>query len=176
MPLQSLYLHVSCLDLTSIGSGLQRCSCEPRHESRTEDCPNGFHLCYLCGTSLAGGYSRWSWEVCKSCLRANEEFSQESDWKIPVGRHSVMNGIAIPIKADTKTLALGSDALLEFIDQAGRLQEWGESEVRALLEEEPKLKKLRFISVELWQKTHRPHPERSRDALKRFLGWKTNTE
>jgi len=87
-----------------------------------------------------------------------------------------MNGIAIPIKADAKTLALGSDALLEFIDQAGRLQEWGESEVRALLEEEPKLKKLRFISVELWQKTHRSHPDRSRDALKRFLGWKTNTE
>ncbi len=67
MPLQSLYLHVSCLDLTSIGSGLQRCSCEPKHEKRTEDCPNGFHLCFLCGITLAGGYSRWSWEVCERC-------------------------------------------------------------------------------------------------------------
>jgi hypothetical protein len=87
-----------------------------------------------------------------------------------------MNGIAIPIKADAKTLALGSDALLEFIDQAGRLQEWGEREVRALLEEEPKLKKLRFVSTELWEKSHSPRLERSRDALRRFLEWKVTTE
>lgn len=169
MPLQSLYLHVSCLDLTSIGSGLQRCSCEPKHEKRTEDCPNGFHLCFLCGITLAGGYSRWSWEVCDRCLRVNDDFGRENGWKLPVGRHSVMNGIAIPMDADAATLALGSDLLLEFIDRARTLQAWGESEVRSLLEEKPKLKKLRFISVELWEKSHRPSKERSQDALRRFL-------
>ncbi|MFM8842517.1 MAG: hypothetical protein ACKOFU_07415 [Actinomycetota bacterium] len=176
MSLQSLYLHLSCLDLTSIGSGLQRCACEPRHQKRTEDCPNGFHLCFLCGISLAGGYSRWSWEVCANCLSSNEEFGRASGWKIPVGRHSVMNGIAIPINADAKALALASDALLGFMEHAQSLQEWGESEVRRLLEEQPKLKKLRFISIELWEKSHRPSQERSRDALQRFLESKRVTQ
>jgi len=176
MPLQSLYLHVSCLDLTSIGSGLQRCSCEPKHKKRTEDCPNGFHLCFLCGITLAGGYSRWSWEVCERCSRANEELTREKGWKIPVGRHSVMNGIAIPMNANAATLTVGSDLLLDFIERARSLQAWGESEVRSLLDAEPKLKKLRFISIELWEKSHRPSMEKSRDALRRFLDSNVSTQ
>jgi len=87
-----------------------------------------------------------------------------------------MNGIAIPIHTDAKTLALASDALLGFMEQAQRLQEWGESEVRRLLEAQPKLKKLRFISIELWEKSHRPSRERSRDALQRFLESKRVTQ
>lgn len=87
-----------------------------------------------------------------------------------------MNGIAIPVNADAKTRAIGSERLLEFIEQAGKLQEWGEREVRALLEERPTLKKLRFVSTELWEKSHSPRLERSRNALRRFLEWKVTTE
>jgi len=87
-----------------------------------------------------------------------------------------MNGIAIPINADAKTLALASDAVLGFMEHAQSLQAWGESEVRRLLEEQPRLKKLRFISIELWEKSHRPSRERSRDALQRFLESKRVTQ
>jgi hypothetical protein len=80
------------------------------------------------------------------------------------------------MNANAATLTVGSDLLLDFIERARSLQAWGESEVRSLLDAEPKLKKLRFISIELWEKSHRPSMEKSRDALRRFLDSKVSTQ
>jgi hypothetical protein len=80
------------------------------------------------------------------------------------------------MNADAVTLAVGSDRLLDFIDRTRSLQAWGESEVRSLLDAEPKLKKLRFISIELWEKSHSPSMEKSRDALQRFLDSNVSTQ
>jgi hypothetical protein len=80
--------------------GPQRCSCEAQVKQNygVLDCPSGFHLCYICARTMVGGTSRWSWEACNFCLTANSGTQKKFGFSLALGRHSIMNGISIPLR------------------------------------------------------------------------------
>jgi hypothetical protein len=80
------------------------------------DCPSGYHLCYLCSIEVAGGLSRWSWEACDGCRKKNDRERQEGRAFYFLGRHSVMNGIALPMsEVRERKVNAGVRQMLDFI-------------------------------------------------------------
>ena len=154
--------------------GPQRCSCEEQVKRKdvSLDCPSGFHLCYICATTMVGGTSRWSWEACKFCLGVNSSTQKEFGFGLALGRHSIMNGISIPLRekitADDKRVV----DLLNFANFSVRLSDWGILRARQLFESVPEWESLKVVSLEVWQKKFKSSRETSLAALKNYYGVK----
>ena len=125
MSTSDLFVCTTCFSLTSLGRGMQSCRCEENKEYPGVDCPSGYHLCYMCATSVAGGTSRWSWNACESCLKFNRSLASKYGIRIPLGRHSIMNSIGIALKGSKEEQAQATTALLEFLDISGQISDWG---------------------------------------------------
>ena len=55
-------------------------------------------LCYCCGAEQLRSGSRWSVWFCESCNKRVREFNQAMGVSlIPIGRHSLMNGIGLEL-------------------------------------------------------------------------------
>ncbi len=55
-------------------------------------------LCYCCGAEQLRSGSRWSVWFCETCRKRVLEFNQEIGVSlIPIGRHSLMNGIGLEL-------------------------------------------------------------------------------
>ena len=96
------------------------------------DCPSGYHLCYMCAASVAGGTSRWSWNACESCIKFNRSLTSKYGICIPLGRHSIMNSIGITLKASKAEQAQATTALLQFLHISGKISDWGLLQARTL--------------------------------------------
>ncbi len=114
----------TCFGLTSAGTGMQRCRCEEYKAYPGVDCPSGFQLCYMCAASVAGGTGRYSWNVCESCLKFNRKLGSKYGVSLPLGRHSIMNGLGIPMHATKRVQEEAAKELLNFIDVAGSISDW----------------------------------------------------
>jgi hypothetical protein len=154
--------------------GPQRCWCEEQVKRQyvSLDCPSGFHLCYICATTLVGGTSRWSWEACKLCLSVNSSTQKEFGFSLALGRHSIMNGISIPLREKLAADDQRVVDLMNFANFSVRLSDWGILQARQLFESVPDWKSLKVVSLEDWQKKFKNNRKTSLEALKNYYGVK----
>ena len=146
-----LLICTRCFGLTSAGAGMQRCRCEVYKTYPGIDCPSGFHLCYMCAASVAGGTGRYSWDVCDVCLKLNRKLARDFGVSLPLGRHSLMNGLGIPLHATKRIQEEAATELLHFLDVAGSISDWGILQARTLFESVPMWRKEPFIRLQRWE-------------------------
>lgn len=148
----SLYLCTTCFHLSSHGESSQRCLCEPKHKKTDLDAPNGFHLCYICCVRVAGGTSRWSWEACGICLKANKALEEIGKPALALGRHSIMNGVAGRIGDLKRSNPKAIQGLLQFAVAMGELHEKAEAQTRNLFKGIERWRNLGQIPIVLWER------------------------
>ena len=151
MPPIGLLVCTTCFGLTSAGHGMQGCRCEKYKTYPGVDCPSGFHLCYMCAASLAGGTGRYSWNVCEVCLKFNRNLQSNYGASLPLGRHSLMNRVSIPIHATRSMQDEGITEMLNFLEKAQNISDWGNLQARALFESIPMWRKEPFIRLQRWE-------------------------
>ena len=165
------YLSVctTCFGLTSLGNSYQYCKCEPIPEIQLEvDCPNGYVLCQLCAQDVAGGLSRFSWLVCRTC---HEQINSvpRAGRSIPIGRHSIMNGLIWPLDVSEEKAERQAKELMAFAESQITLAEFGLSQARQLFESVPELRDLKTVSVLDWKRYFPASIETSRWAISKYL-------
>jgi len=169
----NLWVCCTCFELTSAGKGMQRCGCEKYQAYPGIDCPNGYHLCYMCAALAVGGTSRYSWNACKTCLNFNRELASSSGYALPLGRHSIMNGIAVPLGAKKELQNIAIHKLLDSINKAEEIKNWGKLEAWTLHRTVEEWKVRSRISIRMWETKFKLDEidanHRSTNACKRFL-------
>jgi len=163
-----LSICARCLELTSHGD-LQRCACEPKraHRETKWDCPSGYHLCWICARGVAGGLSKYSWEVCQNCHNLMKGF-------LPYGRHSFMNLIFLPFgSTDQKIIEEGIQELLNFNSFWESLYNWGHLQAHLLLSGIKRWEHVSHISLRDWEKQFPPDMTKSITTTEGFLGVKS---
>ena len=174
MSSHGLFVCTNCFSLTSMGLGMQRCRCEEYKAYAGVDCPSGFHLCYMCAATVVGGTSRYSWNACDSCLKFNRQMEGKYGFSLPLGRHSLMNSISVPLSASQEVQEKAVAELLSFVEIAGAISDWGLLQARTLFETAPTLSVLGIIPRDKWEaKFHLSKVKattRSVQAFKDYLG------
>ena len=163
-----LYVCTRCLHLTSLG-GLQRCRCEPNHEPGESrlDCPSGYQLCEICARSLAGGLSRYAWEVCFTC-------HDLMGGLLPYGRHSFMNRMGVSFQdTDPGTRAANIQKLYESVGFRRTLSEWGQLQAHYLLSTVVHWHDQNHIALKEWEEEFPPDLDKCLKATEGFLGVKS---
>ena len=146
------FICTNYFSLTSKGATTQRCQCEPYRSIPGLDCPSGYHLCYVCSVRVAGGTSRWSHEACSICLDANKSLRREKIC-LPLGRHSIMNGLAIPIEVSDERFQELAGELVGFINVMTLLGELAKQRTITMFQTQGKWANVRFIPLQHWEKT-----------------------
>ena len=149
--MSSFYVCTKCFGLTSKGNGMQRCSCDEYKGSSEVDCPSGYHLCDICAASLAGGTSRYSWNACEVCLKFNRKLATDHGVSLPLGRHSIMNGVAIPFNISKEQQGEAIKQLIDSLDLSGSISDWGISQAQALFKSVPMWRKESYILLSKWE-------------------------
>ena len=151
MSSHGLFVCTTCFSLTSLGLGMQRCRCEEYKEYEGVDCPSGYHLCYMCAATVVGGTGRYSWNACESCLKFNRSLPGKYGFSLPLGRHSIMNSISVPLSASPEVQEKAITELLKFVDEAGALSDWGLLQARTLYESAHSWSILGIVAAEKWE-------------------------
>lgn len=146
-----MFVCATCFGLTSNGTGMQSCLCEENKSYPGVDCPGGLILCYMCSTTTAGGTSRWSWNACESCLKFNRYLERTYAFRLPLGRHSIMNSIAIPFHAKREVQEEATQAMFDFLRVAGGISVWGKLRARELFESVPAWQSEVRIPLDEWK-------------------------
>jgi hypothetical protein len=149
--MSNLYICTTCFGLTAKGNGMQRCSCQEVKSYPGVDCPSGYHLCYLCAALVTGGESRYSWNACNWCLKFNRWLRENHGISLPLGRHSIMNGIAIPFKSGEGEKKVAVEKMLDFLTLSTKLEQWGQIQAKSLFSSVLSWKKERYILASKWE-------------------------
>lgn len=152
MSKEILYVCTKCFKLTSCGTGMQRCDCEPRQKIVGTDSPSGFHLCYICCIYVVGGTTRWSWEACETCLQVNKERKEAKKLYLPLGRHSVMNGFAIPMKLEEEKWDIAATELVRFTEAVQELEIWCVTRAKNMFDDVERWTSLSHVRVDTWER------------------------
>ena len=145
-----IFICTTCFSLTSKGANTQRCQCEPYQHIPGLDAPSGYHLCYICAVRVAGGTSRWSHEACSICLDANKSLASQNIC-LPLGRHSIMNGLAIPVKVSKERLEELAGQMVGFISVMTFTSELAKKQSILMYQSESRWINVPFIPVQLWE-------------------------
>ncbi|MBI3266938.1 MAG: hypothetical protein HYZ67_07810 [Chlamydiae bacterium] len=84
-------------------------------------------LCYCCGAELLKSGSRWSVWFCEACKKRVLEFNQEMGTSvIPIGRHSLMNGIGLKLEPSVPKIKIEEtiDHYRRFGASINHLDQW----------------------------------------------------
>ena len=90
-------------------------------------------LCRSCGVELLASGSRWSVWFCSECKdRVRDLNDRVGECVIPIGRHSMMNGVALPgdQARDEDEVAAFVDKLQGFFETTTRLSDWAAEIIR----------------------------------------------
>ena len=149
----------------------QSCRCEDEPEEWPGcDVSRVFDLCILCLRGFAGGVSRWSWHGCRNCLEVNRAVGRLlGGAPIALGRHSIMNGRAIPFAGDPAEIALARKAFEHLVTQWDGLSNWKSREFRRLADSQAWGTEY-DVPLRTWQDNFWPSPETSHDAFLRYTG------
>ena len=147
-----LFICTYCLELTSKGEDSQICDCEVATKLSNLDCPSGFHLCYVCSIYPAGGFSRWSWEACETCLSANSFLKETTGRALKLGRHSIMNGLGFSLQTPKNLIPQMSQNLIEFSLQLLEVEKISRKRTREILNRNQIWKGINKIPLKLWIK------------------------
>ena len=136
------------------------------------DLPEVVALCNLCARGTMRSGSRFTWLVCPECLEVNRSIGAafgSSRWgALPVGRHSLMNGVAYEPTSE------GGEDLAGFVDQLGglvdvwrRLGDWRVQEATRLVADPATVAD--SIPLAVWRRRFPASIGASVDALCRFV-------
>lgn len=131
---------------------MQACDCEEKQDFPLIDCPNGFHLCYVCCTNVAGGTSRWSWEACALCLAANNSLRAKGERHLDLGRHSLMNGISGKLSQRKNAKDKSIESILMFAIRMRALHESSSKRTENLFRAVPAWQYLNQVPLSAWEK------------------------
>jgi hypothetical protein len=128
----------------------------------------------MCAATVVGGTSRYSWTACESCLKFNRSLPGKYGFSLPLGRHSIMNSISVPLSASAEVQEKAITELLKFVDEVGALSDWGLLQARTLYESAHSWSILGIVAAEKWEaKFHLSKVKatsRSVQAFKDYLG------
>jgi hypothetical protein len=116
---------------------VQRCGCEPREPLwNAFDYNCAAELCRCCASRVIGCGSKWSVFFCDGCKRDVVAYNGGAGWNvIPIGRHSMMNGVALKTEHARNDVARGAFArgLSEVVDGIGRLERLHRAQVTRIV-------------------------------------------
>ena len=171
MPRDELWVHVPCGQLRGTTThGEQTCPCQPGRERWPGwDVSEVAQLCVVCVRGAAGGPLRWSWLACSYCRTLNETLGSRNSRSgfLPLGRHSIMNGVAHRVAGATPaSTQLFTDAIMRLAVTWDQLDDWQVREVHQLAtaEELPD-----EVLLDDWTRMFPPGWRASRDAFARLL-------
>jgi hypothetical protein len=108
------------------------------------------------------------------CLKFNRKAARDYGIALPVGRHSIMNGIALSLAAKGAEQREGVERLLRFVKEAGSIEDWGLLQARTLFESVAVWKHRTEISEREWEERFHlsqvKATSRSVAAFKGYLG------
>jgi hypothetical protein len=119
--------------------GPQRCACpggQPR-EGRWPDGDFNEHaaLCWCCQLEVLGSGSRFSPFFCPPCRTwARACNDRHGRLLIPIGRHTLMNGVAVRDPADSAQVRALLDCLLDNVGFHEQMDRWRPHRIRLILE------------------------------------------
>jgi len=96
-----------------------------------------------------------------------------SEWlgvSLPLGRHSIMNGIGISMSATRPEFEAGASALIAFSQKSMALSDWGHLQTRTLFESVPAWEKRKVITVIEWEKKFKASKKHSQAAFASYYG------
>lgn len=105
-------------DRSHRGTGLR----EPANDLQMD-----VELCYCCASTVIATGSRWSLFYCDPCAHRVRRLSRDAGFAlIPLGRHSVMNGVSLPARDAAKRhrRAAFASAAMQVFDCIGRVHAW----------------------------------------------------
>ena len=112
---------------------VQRCGCEPREPLwNAFDYNCAAELCRCCASRVIRCGSKWSVFFCEACKPRVVAYNGGAGWNvIPIGRHSMMNGVALNTTHAWKGSARRAFArgVAEVVDGIGRLERFHRTEV-----------------------------------------------
>jgi hypothetical protein len=116
---------------------VQRCGCEAREPLwNAFDYNCAAELCRCCGSRVIRCGSKWSVFFCDECKRQVVAYNSAAGWRaIPIGRHSIMNGVALNTKHARKGSARRAFArgVSEVFDGIGRLERFHRAQVTRIV-------------------------------------------
>jgi hypothetical protein len=96
-----------------------------------------------------------------------------SEWlgvSLPLGRHSIMNGIGISMSATRPEFEAGVSALIAFSQKSMALSDWGHLQTRTLFESVPAWAERKVITVIEWEKKFKASKKNSQSAFASYYG------
>lgn len=160
-----------------------RCSCQPKDEQWRQrewagyDITAEIELCHLCVRAAIRSGSRWTWYACDACRTVDNQVANaiigESDPRnrvLPLGRHSLMNGVSLGADKVRNDEVRGRfiESLVQLSGLWDRIFAWKNEEARRLLKTSI-LRDLGSIPLDRWLDASPPSPEASVDAWCRFV-------
>jgi len=89
---------------------------------------------------------------------------------LALGRHSIMNGLGIPMSASREELDAGVRELIAFSLATCELSDWGILRVRELFESVPAWSDEELIPISEWQKKFKSTRKTSLEAFRLYYG------
>jgi hypothetical protein len=105
----------------------------------------------MCAATVTGGTGRYSWTVCEVCLTFNRKLARDYGVSLPLGRHSIMNGVSIPMSASAEVQAHAAEKLIAFVAVAGAISDWGKLQARVLFESVPVWQREPYVKQSVWE-------------------------
>jgi hypothetical protein len=105
----------------------------------------------MCGTEIAGGIARWAWNACESCMKFNRYLTLTYSFRLPLGRHSIINSVGIPVHASKEVQEDATKAMFHFLNVAGSIEDWGVLQARVLFESVHSWEKKQIIPLTKWE-------------------------
>jgi len=112
----------------------QRCDCVPAGElpaqPRVGDFNTALELCRACGFVPLRSGSRWSVWFCDPCKTQARSLNERvGRCVVPIGRHSLMNGITVR-SASPEDVEAFAGQMATLFDATGAIQDWSRTVVR----------------------------------------------
>jgi hypothetical protein len=106
-------------------------------------------------------------------LNFNRKLARDYGVSLPLGRHSIMNGVSIPMSASAEVQAHAAEKLIAFVAVAGAISDWGALQARALFESVPVWQREPYVKQSVWEAKFKLSGSRattrSVDAFKGYL-------
>jgi hypothetical protein len=106
-------------------------------------------------------------------LKFNRKLARDYGVSLPLGRHSIMNGVSIPMSASAEAQAHAAEKLIAFVAVAGAISDWGALQARVLFESVPVWQREPYVKQSVWEGKFKLSGSRaitrSVDAFKGYL-------
>jgi hypothetical protein len=84
-------------------------------------------------------------------LKFNRKLARDYGVSLPLGRHSIMNGVSIPMSASAELQAHAAEKLIAFVAVAGAISDWGALQARLLFESVPVWQREPYVKQSVWE-------------------------